>query len=933
MIFRYSLRNTSDEVVENVRKVKGAESVTLKSGILTVSGDCKSEDIESQIDTDESYSRYVLPVSIDCAECAREVEEELKKDDGNAYVSFSFTKGTLTLVTKNSLRDIKEKCREVEDEIVFLDEGEKKKYSFAVSIDCPECAKKVENALNDNASVESAVFNYPKGKLTVTTTLGEAEIKDICRSVEDDMEFLDERKAKKYVFSVRIDCAECAKKVENALNANASVESAVFNFPKGKLTVVSTLSESDIRKMCTEVEDEIEFISEMKDYVFSVTIDCAECARKVEEELGKNENVKKAAFDYPKGKLYVTSSLSEEEIRQICLSVEDEMVFHTASLEEKKDYSLYRIIAAIVFFLAAKISGIEIIAVVSYLVAGYDVLWRAVKNITKGKVFDENFLMSIATIAALCIASYDEAAAVMIFYQIGEYFQRLAVGSSRDSIGKLMDLSSDSVTVKKDEEWVSVKPEEVNVGDIILLKSGEKLAVDGTVVEGSSYLDTRALTGESVPVKVEPGSSVLSGSVNGDSTLTVRAEKEYSQSTASKIMKLVEDSEGKKAESEKFITKFSRYYTPSVCAAALLVAVIPSLFGFTEWKDSIYRAAMLLVISCPCALVLSVPLTYFASMGSFARHGILVKGDDAIQNLASATTVCLDKTGTLTEGVFSVQCIEYLNTDKEHLLDCVYALEKESTHPIATAIMEYAGERNAEAENVHTITGVGIEGDYKGKHIKAGSARIMENAPEVKEDGTLVYVLEDDKLLGVLVISDRIRETSYSTVSKLRNCGVKTICMLSGDRKERAEKTAAKLGLDFSYGELLPNQKLEKLESLKSADGKLLYVGDGINDAPALKSADTGVAMGGVGSDTAIEAADCVIMNDDLSRLPVAISIAKKTEKIGKENIWVSLIVKAVVFILAVFGYANMWLAVIADTGVCLVAVANAMRAMHYREK
>ncbi len=932
MIFRYSLKNTSDEVVENVRKIRGAESVTLENGILTVSGDCTPEDIESLIDTDESYSHYVLPVSIDCAECALKVEEALRKDDGNAFVSFSFTKGTLTLVTKNSLGTIREKCRSVEDEIVFLDEKEMKKYSFSVSIDCAECAKKVENALNDNEYVANAVFNYPKGKLTVTASLSEDEIKNLCRSVEDDIEFTDDKKAKKYVFSVRIDCAECAKKVENALNDNASVESAVFNYPKGKLTVVTALSESDIKKICTDVEDEIEFVSEMKDYVFSVTIDCAECARKVEEELGKNENVRKVSFDYPKGKLYVTSSLSEEEIRRICLSVEDEMVFHTASLEEKKDCSLYRIIAAVILFLAAKISGVGIIAVVSYIVAGYDVLWKAVKNITKGKVFDENFLMSIATVAALAIASYDEAAAVMIFYQIGEYFQRLAVGSSRDSIGKLMDLSSDSVTVKRNDEWVSVKPEEVNVGDLILLKSGEKLAVDSTVVEGSSYLDTRALTGESVPVKVESGSSVLSGSVNGDSSLTLRAEKEYSESTASRIMKLVEDSEGKKAESEKFITKFSRYYTPAVCAAALLVAVIPSLFGFTQWKDSIYRAAMLLVISCPCALVLSVPLTYFASMGSFARHGILVKGDDAIQNLASTQTVCLDKTGTLTEGVFSVQSIHYLSGDKEHLMDCLYALEKESTHPIATAIMEYAGERNTKAENVHTINGIGIEGDIEGKHIKAGSSRIMENAPLVREDGTLVYVTEDDKLLGVLVISDRIRESSYSTVAKLRNCGVKTICMLSGDRKERAEKTAEKLGLDKAYGELLPEQKLEKLESLKSQDGKLLYVGDGINDAPALKSADTGVAMGGVGSDTAIEAADCVIMNDDLSRLPVAISIAKKTERIGKENIWVSLCVKALVFILAVFGCANMWLAVIADTGVCLVAVANAMRAMNYRE-
>ena len=931
MTFSYRVKNMTAETIEKLKSVDGVESVSYREDTLTLEGKPDTAEIENMIGSDEKYTKYVISVEIDCAECARKVEEALKKDSENAFVSFSFTKGQLVVITKKTLSEIKEEARSIEEDIAFKDEDKTKKYTFSVSIDCAECAKKVENALNDNENVAKALFNYPRGKLTVETSLSEDEIKALCRSVEDEIEFTDDKK-EKYVFSVSIDCAECAKKVEDALNTNENVEKAVFNYPKGKLTVITTLSEDEIKRICTEAEDEIEFLGEMKDYVFSVTIDCAECARKVEEALKNSEKVRKASFDYPKGKLYVTTTLSEEEVRNLCLSVEDEMVFHTAQKAQKKDNAPYRIAAALVFYFIAKFSGYEFIAVISYLIVGYDVLWKAVKNILKGKVFDENFLMGIATIAALAISSYDEAAAVMIFYQIGEYFQRLAVGSSRDSIGKLMDLSSDSVTVKKNGEWTLVKPEEVKVGDLILLKSGEKLAVDATVEEGSSFVDTRALTGESVPVKAERGTLVLSGSVNGENTLTLKAEKEYSESTASKIMKLVEDSEGKKAESEKFITKFSRYYTPSVCAAALLVAVLPPLFGLTGLKDSVYRAAMLLVISCPCALVLSVPLTYFASMGSFAKHGILVKGDDAIQNLAKTTTVAMDKTGTLTEGVFSVQSIEHLSCDREHLLDCVYALEKESTHPIATAVLEYAGDRKAEADNVHTINGVGIEGDYMGHHIKAGSSRIMENAPEVKEDGTLVYVLEDDILLGVLVISDKIRSTSCSTIRDLRECGVITICMLSGDRKERAETTAEKLGLDRAYGELLPGQKLEKLEELRK-EGILLYVGDGINDAPALKAADTGVAMGGVGSDTAIEAADCVIMNDDLSRLPVAITIAKKTERITKENIYVSLIVKAVVFILAILGRADMWLAVIADTGVCLVAVANAMRAMHFREK
>lgn len=861
MIFTYNIKNPSEIDINLIKAIDGVTNAELNSSVLKVDADQNAyKKVEDAISSTEHYTRYTLKASIDCAECAREVEEGLNKLDGVAYCSFSYSKGVITIITKDDIQTIKSEAEKIEDEIKFLDDDEKK-----------------------------------------------------------------------YIFSVKIDCAECAKKVENALNTNANVKSASFNFPKGKLSVETTLSEDEIKELCKEVEDDIEFVNEEKSYVFSVTIDCAECASKVENALNNDKDVKKAHFDFPKGKLYVTTTLTEEEVRERCLKVEDDMEFHTSQLAEKKDYSLYRIIVAAVFFIIAKVSGYEAIAIISYVIAGYDVLIKAFKNILKGKVFDENFLMSIATIAALAISSFDEAAAVMIFYQVGEYFQRKAVGSSRDNIGKLMDLSTDKVSVKRNNEWVVVKPEEVKIGDIILLKSGEKLAVDGTVVEGESFLDTRALTGESVPVKVSVGSSVLSGSVNGENSLVVRAEKEYSDSTASKIMKLVEESEGKKATSEKFITRFSRYYTPSVCAAALIIAIVPSLFGLTTWKSSIYRAAMLLVISCPCALVLSVPLTYFASMGSFAKRGILVKGDDAIQKLNKTEVVAMDKTGTLTEGVFSVQSVEYLNTDMDHLLDVAYALEKESTHPISTALLSYSGERNVDAESVHTITGVGIEGILNGKVVKAGSKRIMNNAPEVDKDGTLVYVTEDDKLLGVFVISDKIRESSYSTIRALRENGVKKIYMLSGDRKERAEKTALSLGMDKAYGELLPNQKLELLEQMKK-EGTLLYVGDGINDAPALKSADVGVAMGGVGSDTAIAAADCVIMNDDLSRLPVAIKIAKKTEKISRENIYFSLFVKAVVFILAILGIANMWIAVFADTGVSLIAVINAMRAMHFKE-
>ncbi|MGN1164466.1 MAG: heavy metal translocating P-type ATPase, partial [Candidatus Ornithospirochaeta sp.] len=421
---------------------------------------------------------------------------------------------------------------------------------------------------------------------------------------------------KKKEYKVSIDCADCALEVEEMLNGRDDVKNAVFNYAKGTLTLETSLSDDEIKKICRETEEDMEFLeNEEKAYVFSVEIDCADCARKVEEELKKTEGVEKAFFDFPKGKLHVSTTLTEKEIMKICRSVEDEIVFHSSSLEEKKDFSLYRIGISIVLVALSYILGFPFLAVTGYIVSGYDVLMKAMKNIARGKVFDENFLMTAATIAALGVKNFEEAAAVMVFYQIGEYFQNRATRKSRESIGKLLDLSADTVTVKKGDEWIDGCPEEIEEGSLIMVKGGEKIALDGIVEEGSGFLDTRALTGESMPVSVKKGDKVLSGSVNGESTLIIRTTSVYAESTATKIMKLVEEGEGKKAESEKFITVFSRYYTPFVCISALLLALISPLFGIT-WTDSIYRAAMLLVISCPCALVLSVPLTYFASMGA-----------------------------------------------------------------------------------------------------------------------------------------------------------------------------------------------------------------------------------------------------------------------------------------------------------------------------
>ena len=718
---------------------------------------------------------------------------------------------------------------------------------------------------------------------------------------------------RKHVYAVSIDCADCARKVE--------------------LTVHSRLSDEEIKNIARSAEDEIEFLDEKENgnrHVFSVSIDCADCARKVEDALNKHERIDSAIFDFQRGKLTVLSPLSDNEIKRIAKEAEDEIEF----IDEKKatrDNAIYRIAVSAVIFLIAEISGYGWIAILSWLLAGYDVILKALKNITKGKIFDENFLMAIATVGALFISAYDEAAGVMIFYQIGEYFQRKAVGASRASIGKLMDLSADTAEAERNGEFIRVPSEDVSIGETIRIRSGEKVPLDGTIISGSTHLDMKALTGESEPVWKGEGDKVLSGSINGEGTILVRTESSYSDSTASKIMKLVNESEGKKARSERFITRFSRYYTPFVCIAALLVAFIPPVFGIMELSDSLYRACMLLVISCPCALVLSVPLAYFASMGSFARHGILIKGDESIQNLASIDTIAMDKTGTLTEGRFSVRKVVSYGISEKELLSMAASLERSSSHPIASAIVESADENILPASNVKEIPGIGIEGIVNGKTVKVGNSRILPSIEETDEEGTVSYVAEDGKLLGYIVVRDEIKEDAPEAIEAMRKAGVRSIVMLSGDRVERVQKTAEELGLDKAIGGLLPDGKLEAFESLMQKGKITAYAGDGINDAPTLARADIGIAMGGVGSDAAIEAADAVIMNDDISRIPVAIRLAKKTEILVKENIGLSLVIKALVFILAIFGITNMWAAVFADTGVLILAVINSLRALFWK--
>ena len=853
--------------VNKVNKEKVEEA--LRSGIikkreysedyLMLESTSAINEVEKAIDASAHYTTIKLKADIDCAHCAMEVQEGLKKDKYIVDASFNFQKKLLTVTTLLSIDSIKEKAKEIEDEIVFLDEDDWVKKTYRVEIDCEDCALEVEEKLRSNPNIKDVSFNYPKGKLTLTTTLNDSEIIRLSKEAEEDIKFLSEE-VKNYVFTL-------------------------------------TIAENDKEKLL--------------------------------EALEKENRAKKAFFD-KKGRLHVSSSLSEKEIIKIGKSFSS-VSFHTSNIEEKKSYTLERAIFSILLLVSAYIFSLPILAIISYIVAGYDVILKAFKNILKGKIFDENFLMSLATIAALCTNNIEEAAAVMIFYQIGEYFQDKATDKSRDSIGKLLDLEAEGVEVLIGGEWKEIEPEEVEKGSIFRVKSGEKIALDAIVDSGEGFIDTRALTGESVPVKVKKGDKVLSGSVNGDSTLILKSTEEYEDSTASKIMKLVEDGESKKAGSEKFISVFSRYYTPLVCLSALLLALISPLFG-VSFSDSVYRAAMLLVISCPCALVLSVPLTYFAAMGAGAKNGVLIKGDDALEKMAHISSVAFDKTGTLTEGVFSVQSIKNLSTSKEHLATIAKSLEAESTHPIATALLALEEGEIKKAEEVTTIKGIGIEGIVDGKRVKVGNSKLMEGLPKIEDKGTLVYVTEEDRLLGVYVISDKIKSQAKSTMAKLKKLGVNKLIILSGDRKEIVEDTREKLEMDEGYGELLPLDKLNMVEKIKK-EGTLMYVGDGINDAPTLASADVAIAMGGVGSDSAIEASDSVIMDDDINKIPRAISIAKKTEVIVKENIILSLLVKAIVFILALMGVANMWIAVFADTGVSLLAVANSLRALFYKEK
>lgn len=614
----------------------------------------------------------------------------------------------------------------------------------------------------------------------------------------------------------------------------------------------------------------------------------------------------------------------------------------------KQKQSLYRIMVAFALLIVARFLPIEnrwillCVYLIPYLIIGFDVLKEAAENIFHGQIFDENFLMALATVGAFSIGEYPEAVAVMLFYQVGELFQSYAVNRSRQSIAQLMDIRPDYANVEQDGKLIQVAPETIKVGDIVVVKPGEKIPLDGRVIEGNSSVNTAALTGESFPRSLKPGDEALSGCVNMTGLLHIKAEKLFGESTVSKILNLVENASDKKAKTENFITRFARYYTPLVVLSAALLALVPPLILGGHWAEWINRALTFLVISCPCALVISIPLSFFGGIGGASKHGILVKGGNYLEALAAAEIVVMDKTGTISKGSFKVTTVHPKTGSEAQLLENAALAECFSNHPISRSLREAYGKPidNARVKQAEELSGRGIKASVDGKIVLVGNDKLMEesNIAFTPCDlvGTISHVALDGKYIGYIVISDEIKEGAKSAIAMLRKLGVKKTVILTGDAKQVGESVAREVGINEAFCQLMPGDKVDHVERLmeeKSKRGKLVFVGDGINDAPVLSRADVGVAMGALGSDAAIEAADVVLMDDKLEGLPNAMRIAKRTLGIAKQNIVFALGVKALVLVLGALGIANMWWAVFSDVGVSVIAILNAMRSLQFKEQ
>lgn len=684
-------------------------------------------------------------------------------------------------------------------------------------------------------------------------------------------------------------------------------------------------------------------------------LDCPNCASKIETKVNDLKEVKHATLSFATQTLEfeLKSNVNEEkslnEIKDLIKELEPEVeVLEKSEVkqddeEEISKFELRKIIISSILFAVGMIfkfgkTAELVIFLLAYIIIGYEIIFRAIKNIFKGEVFDENFLMTIATIGAFGIGEFHEAVAVMLLYSIGEFLQDKAVEKSRKSITKLMDIRPDYANLKTEDGSQKVSPDKISIGDIIVIKPGERVPLDGVILDGESLIDTSALTGESVPKNMKKDNEILSGMINKTGLLTVKVTKTFENSTVSKILDLVQNASNKKAHTEKFITKFARIYTPIVVLLAVLLVAIPTLFirnaVFSEW---LYKALVFLVISCPCALVISIPLSFFSGIGGASKKGILIKGSNYLEILNKIDTIVFDKTGTLTKGVFNVtEIVPVAKFSKDELLEyCAYA-ECYSNHPIATSIIEAYGKEidKSKVKGYTEISGNGIKASVNWETVLVGNTKLMDNEhiKYKREDiiGTVVHIAVEGKYKGYIVISDEIKEDSKIAIKELKKLGIKNTVMLTGDTKQIAEHIGKEIGIDKIYAELLPTGKVEELEKIMK-DNKAIFVGDGINDSPVLARADVGIAMGGIGSDSAIEAADVVIMTDEPSKIATAIKIAKKTKKIVIENIVLAMIVKLAAMTLGAFGIASIWEAVIADVGVTIVAVLNSIRTLYVK--
>ncbi|MBU1389106.1 MAG: cadmium-translocating P-type ATPase [Proteobacteria bacterium] len=770
-------------------------------------------------------------------------------------------------------------------------------------LDCANCSAKIEFEANQIAGVNTSI-NFLTKTLTIETENDQetdgiiAQINSIVNKYEPDVIVKKKRNHKNHIktFTLRgLGCANCAAKIELEITNLSGVKSATVDFVSQNLTIKANHKQdlNGIVKKATAIVKKIEPDIKI-----------------IPTEESTNKKVKNSHND--------KDGSNKKEIIRLGISG----AFFAAGLA----LNLPNWMELTVFL-------------ISYTISGGRIVLKAIKNIMRGQVFDENFLMSIATIGAFFIGEYPEGVAVMLFFQVGEFFQELAVNRSRRSISALMDIRPDFANLKVGDDIKKVSPEDISIGDFIVVKPGEKVPLDGNVTKGSSMVDTSALTGESLPREIEAGDEILSGFINKNGFLTIEVTKEFGESTVAKILELVQNASSRKAPTENFITKFARYYTPIVVFIAVFLAIVPPLVvSGATFSDWIYRALVFLVISCPCALVVSIPLGFFGGIGGASRSGVLVKGSNYLEALNNVETVIFDKTGTLTKGVFDVTEIRPQNNySKEELIEYASYAESYSNHPIAVSISKFYEKEidKSKIENYEEISGHGVKVKVEGVEVLAGNIKLMQKenikVGKVKSVGTVIYVALDNMYAGYIVISDKIKDDSASAIKALKELGVKKIVMLTGDVKSVGETVGKQLGLDEVYSELLPAEKVEKLELLdkqKSQRGKLIFVGDGINDAPVLARSDIGIAMGGLGSDAAIEAADVVIMTDEPSKIATGINIAKRTRVIVWQNIILAMGVKLMFLSLGASGLATLWEAVFADVGVTVIAVINAMRAM-----